>query len=510
MLRFEAYRNGQPIQHVDLSGAYVFGQDDIPIRADIATADHYIRCMKRMPGAAGLALTWDLGHVGCFLLPTTRLPERSEPYLLNLELARAQITRLYQKREDWALFDHPKADVVNEGFNEARELFVRALRAGVTDFGAASELADECLARALSIGETTAMFHADRLVLKRSASHAAGLAVGCRVDPTRMDFEYQQRLADCADFIYLPMPWRDLEPTERASCFSNTDAWCNWAARQGKHVHAGPLLSFTHDQLPDWLGVWKNDFESLRTQVAGHVRRVVERYAHQVQVWNVLGGINACNTLNLSFDRILELARTCCQVVKTFAPRSEAVIELAMPWGEYYAHNPRTIPPLLFADTAYQNDLRFDAFAVPLEMGVPTEGRYVRDLLQVSGLLDNLLPQSKRVHITACGVPSSVRTDPRDAWEGSKSISEAGRWHEVWSEALQSRWLQSVLQLTVSKPFVVSFCWGNLADGPGQFIPHSGLCNADLSPKQSFLDLCRLRAGEDPSRVNETPPEETK
>jgi hypothetical protein len=489
------------MRQVDLSGAYVFGQDDIPMRADIAADDHQIRCMKRMPGPAGLAITWDLGGVGCYLLPTTRLPEQSRPYLLNLELARAQITRLFQKREDWALFDHPKADVVNDGFNEVRDLFVRALQAGVTDFATASQMADECLARALTLGETTAMFHADRLVLKRSASHSTGLAVGCRVEPTRLDPDYQERLLDCADFIHLPIPWRDLEPTERASRFPHTDAWCNWAARQGKGVHAGPLLSFAPDQLPDWLAVWKNDFESLRTQIAGHVRRVVERYMDQVQVWHVLGGVNACNALNLSFDRILELARTCCQIVKTLAPRCEAVIELAMPWGEYYAHNPRTIPPLLFADTTYQNDLRFDAFAIPLEMGVPIEGRYVRDLLQVSALLDNLLPQGKRVHITACGVPSSVRVDPRDAWGGTKNISEAGRWHKVWSESLQSRWLQSVLQLTVSKPFVESFCWGQLADGPGQVVPHGGLCTADLTPKQAYNDLCRLRAGEEPAHA---------
>ncbi len=493
MLRFEAYRNGKPVQQVDLSGAYVFGQDDIPMRADIATDDHHIRCMKRMPGSAGLAISWDLGSAGCYLLPTTRLPEQKKPYLLNLELARAQITRLFQKREDWALFDHPKAGVVNDAFREVHELFVRALCASVTDFAAASLMADECLARALTVGEMTAMFHADRLVLKRSASNAAGLAIGCRVELNRLDSDYQQLLTDSVDFIYLPIPWRQLEPTERASCFSN------WAARQGKFIHAGPLLSFAPDQLPDWLGVWKSDFDSLRTQVAGHVRRVVERYADQVQVWHVLGGVNACNSLNLSFDRIIELARTCCQVVKSIAPRSEAVIELDQPWGEYYAHNPRTIPPLLFADTAYQNDLRFDAFAIPLEMGMPVEGGFVRDLLQVSALLDNLLPQGKKVHITSCGVPSSNRVDPRDAWGGTKSVSEAGRWHEVWSETLQSRWLQSVLQLTVSKPFVASFCWGRLADGPGQSIPNAGLCTADLTPKQAYNDLCRLRNGDEPA-----------
>ncbi|MBN1555889.1 MAG: endo-1,4-beta-xylanase [Phycisphaerae bacterium] len=497
MLQFEAYRNGRPVQQVDLSGAYLFGQDEIPLRADLVTDEQKIRCMKRMPGPAGLAITWDLGGAGCYLLTTTRLPERAKPYLLNLELARAQLTRLYQKREDWALFDHPKAKTVNAAFREVHDLFVEALRVSVFDPAEGARLADACLARALTVGEKTAMFHADRLVLKRSAAGGPGLAVGCRVDPERLDAEYQQRLEACADFIHIPIPWKVVEPTERACRFSHVDAWCNWAARRQKGVHAGPLLSFAPDYLPDWLRVWKSDFESLQTQVAGHVRRVVERYADRVGVWHVLGGVNACNSLELSFDRIMELSRTCCQIVKTLAPRCEAVLELALPWGEYYAHNPRTIPPLLFADTAYQNDLRFDAFAVPLEMGIPVEGRYVRDLLQVSTLLDNLLPHGKRVHITACAVPSSVRVDPRDAWGGTKSISEAGRWHDVWSEAVQSRWMQSVLQLTVSKPFVDSFCWGRLADAPGQVIPHAGLCGPDLQPKQTYADLCRLRGGED-------------
>lgn len=498
MLQFEAYRNGQPVRQVDLSGAYVFGQDEIPIRADIVTEGHRIRCMKRMPGAAGLAITWDLGAAGCYLLPTTRLPERSKPYLLNLELARAQMARLYQKREDWALFDHPKAAAVGRAFEEVREMFVRALQQSVVDFAAASVLADECLSRSLAVGERTAMFHAERLLLKRSAAHGPGLAVGCRVEPDRLEEEYQNRLSEVTDFIYLPFVWRDIEPTERAGQFSHLDAWCNWAARQGKAVHAGPLLSFAPEQLPDWLGVWKNDFDSLLAQIAGHVRRVVERYAESVSVWHVLGGINACNPLNLSFDQILDIARTCCQIVKAIAPRSRAVIELACPWGEYYAHNPRTIPPLLFAETAYQNDLRFDAFAIPLETGIPAEGRYVRDLLQISALLDNLLPEGKSVHIAPCAAPSSVRVDPRDAWGGTRNISEAGRWRDVWSEELQARWMRSVLHLTVSKPFVESFCWGALADSPGQVIPHSGLCTRELQPKRAYRDLCRLRAGEEP------------
>ena len=38
MISFIAYENGRVAESVDLSGAYVFGQDRIPVRADLAAA----------------------------------------------------------------------------------------------------------------------------------------------------------------------------------------------------------------------------------------------------------------------------------------------------------------------------------------------------------------------------------------------------------------------------------------------------------------------------------------
>ena len=100
MLRFNVYDDGKPTTDIDLGGAYVFGQEAIPVRADLVAADGQIICSKRVPGACGLAMMWQTGSAGRFLLPTTRLPERSKPYNLNVELARAQMMRIAQKREE--------------------------------------------------------------------------------------------------------------------------------------------------------------------------------------------------------------------------------------------------------------------------------------------------------------------------------------------------------------------------------------------------------------------------
>ena len=79
MLRFDVYRDGAPARDVDLGGAYVFGQDGIPVRAELGLSDGQISCTTRVPGACGLALLWEVPPAGHYLLSTTRLPDRAEP-----------------------------------------------------------------------------------------------------------------------------------------------------------------------------------------------------------------------------------------------------------------------------------------------------------------------------------------------------------------------------------------------------------------------------------------------
>ncbi len=171
MLRFEVYRDGAPAEHVDLAGAYVFGQDGIPVRADLAAAKGEVRCLKRTPGACGLALLWDAAAPGRLLLPTARLPDRKKPYNLNVELARARLMQLILKREDWGLFDYDDAAELNEEFEAVRQQFVESLKR--EDAGEAARLGDEALAQAVTLGEKMALFHADIFLRRRKQSTAA-------------------------------------------------------------------------------------------------------------------------------------------------------------------------------------------------------------------------------------------------------------------------------------------------------------------------------------------------
>ena len=491
MLRFDVYRNNGPLHDIDLAGAYVFGQDAIPVRADLAAANGQVSCIKRSPGACGLALLWDAGEAGRFLLPTTRLPERKDPYVLNVELARAQIAKIYQKREDWGLFDFPSAKGLNREFAGICRGFVSALKA--EDPTKAAALADQVLAGSVTLGEKMSLFHADILLNRRKATGSRA-EVGCVVDLFASSDDYTERLRDAFDFIRIPLPWKQTEPKERHYQYSQVDAWINWAARSRKRIQAGPLLSFEPQHLPEWLYIWEHDYEALRDLTYEHIQRMVQRYERHVDVWNVVSGVHATNSFNLNFDQLMELTRMSCLLVKKLAPQAEVLIDLTMPWGEYYARNQRTIPPLLYADMAVQSGIKFDAFGVQLHMGVPVDGYYVRDLLQISSLLDEFVGFSKNLHVTACSVPSNVTPDAWDAWGGKEPIPKGGQWHQPWSPRLQAEWLQAFSRVAMSKPFVRSVCWRDLADYEGHFIPHGGLCRNNMEPKLAFKELRNFKA----------------
>jgi len=493
MLRFDAYRNGVQAEHVDLSGAYLFGQDGIPVRADLAVAKGQIRCLRRTPGACGLALLWDAGETGRLLLPTARLPDRKKSYNLNVELARAQVMRLIQKWEDWGLFDLPEARTFEPDLEGLRREFVEALKDD--DPAEAARKADKALAKAVSLGEKLALFHADVFLRqRRETSAAARVGFGCVVDLLSGTERYRRLMADAFDVVSVPMAWKKLMPKERAYQWRHIDDWVNWAVGNRRIVHGGPLVSFDPADVPEWLYIWEHDYEALREMIYEHLKRVVQRYESKVRVWKVVSGLHAHNSFNLSFEQIMELTRLSCSVVKGLAPRAAVLIELVLPWGEYFAHNQRTIPPLLYADMAVQSGVKFDGFGVQLYQGVPQDGMYVRDLMQISALLDELVGLGAPLHVTSVQVPSDISADAWDAWGGQARAGDAGHWHVVWSQRLQAEWLQAFCRVAMSKPFVESICWRDLGDYEGHYLPHGGLCQNDLTAKLAYKELRNFRA----------------
>ena len=506
MLCFAVYSDGKPASHVNLAGAYLLGTDDVPLRADIAFKSGLITCQKRAAGPAGLVLLWQVNGVGTMMLETVRVPERKRPYVIQVELARARLIRVYQKLEEWGLTDQPELAPVTGQIREAREYLIRALQAD--DTPTAAQLATLALTLAVGAGEELSRVHADLLLARRQAvGTVAQGTLGCALHLEPPTADHLKLVQGAFDQVTLPISWRELEPSEQTFNWKPLDAWVEVLAKKRIPMRGSALLSFAEQNIPDWLYIWEHDFDTIRDLAFEHARRVLDRYGQHVQTWDVISGIHAENCFTFNFEQLMELTRMAAALPKRVNPGCTTVIDLVAPWGEYYARNQRTIPPLLYADMVVQSGIGFDAFGLQFPLGPGKDGSFVRDMFQISAMIDQFAKLGKPIHITAVQVPSNAGPVPDEYGADARPPADGGVWHAPWSEKVQAEWLERFLQVAFSKPFVESVSWRDLTDHLGTVAPHGGLLHPDLRPKLAYQALVQRRAakrGQPRRRPSET------
>lgn len=493
MLSFSVYSNGRPVDAIDLAGAYVVGSDDVPLRADINLKNGVIACQKRAAGPAGLALPFDIPGFGRILLETIRVQERERPYILQVELARGRLMRLLSKMEDWGLADYAPAVAILAKVEAGRDALIRALQAGTPAESAG--LAEESLRITVPASEELAQLHAELFLSRRKQTGAMPKrALGCSIGLEKPNELNRKQVVGGCDFVNVPIVWRDIEPTEQNFNWKSLDAWVDVLMKQRIPMRGLSLLSFHETNIPDWLRTWENDFDTIRDLAFEHVRRVLSRYGQYITSWSVVSGLHASNAFSFNFEQLMELTRMATALTKQLAPRAVALLDLTSPWGEYYARNQRTIPPLLFAEAAGQGGVNFDGFGLQLRFGPGVDGMYVRDMFQISSMLDQFAKVNKPLHITAVQVPSGTAVAPSgDAKRPAPAIN-GGTWREPWSETVQATWLRRFAEIALSKPFVESVSWGGLWDTPQSLVANGGLLRADFAAKAGFVEFTDLRA----------------
>jgi hypothetical protein len=482
--RFTFYPAGKKAALADLPGAHLIGTDGIPVRGDIHLANAEIQCTARSSDPFGLSLLWPVDGFGAVQLETTRLPTREKPYVLNLELARHRLMRITLKREEWGLFDYHGMDEISDLIDQARDLFIAAW--GQIEAPAkAAELADQSLRLSLEAGERMSQFHASVFLGRRQQS--GGFAkefLGAATLPSWSP-DLLPSVRESLDFLRIPFTWRDIQPKEQEIHFERVDAWLKACGEARLPVRGGPLLNFGVQFVPDWMYIWENDFDTILEYAREHVQRCVRRYADKITTWVAASGLHADNVFSLNFEQIMEITRMAAGAVKEIAPRSQVILDLTQPWGEYSAHSQRSIPPLLFADMAVQGGVTFDAFGLQFLFGIPSEGYHLRDLLQISSLIDKFANLGRQLHVTAVAVPS-IEDSPGNPAAGG------GAWKEPWSGDVQAEWLSAFCEISLSKPYVDSVCLQSLADDGGVTIPSGGVLTRDFAPKPACARLAQL------------------
>ncbi len=485
-MRFLVYQNGSLAQQFNLSATYLFAADMIPLRQvdSITFSDGVIECRRKGMDAAGLALLWSVPQQGKLLLPTTRLPERDEPYLLNLELARARLMQITLKREDWALFE--ETDKLADLAHEAQGLFIEALQ-HISDPAQASLLADQALQKGLAFSEKLSSKYADQyLALRYRNKGLSKHSLGCVLDPQRMDdAAYRKNLLDMFGFVTLPFNWGQIEIEHGKFDYTALDRAMDHLAGKGV-VCGGPLLCFEPSMLPAWLKQQNPDFEKIRECAYSFVSRTVTRYSKYVHFWRVISGMNAFNHFEFTFEQIIEMTRTACLAARAADPKSRKIVEIVNLWGEYYATDKATVPPLVYADVVIQSGISFDSFGVAMRFGGSKPGMHIRDMMQIASRLDCFAPVNKPLHITAVSVPSGAAAN-------DENCEQSGYWHRPWDETLQAEWLEQFYKAALGRPYINSVTYAQFADGGKNSDAGFGLMSEDISARKAYISMAKFQ-----------------
>ncbi len=455
---------------------------------------------------AALHARFPVASFGEVTLPTGLLPARSEPYNLNVEIARERIARVEAKAEEWSRGGF----VPSRAFGELLDAAKRVYRFVDSDESEErkSRWADLSLSHSLPAGERLALDFADWGIRRRRSSGGfAGFLLGANC------FWYPERANECGalftesfNYATLPFYWSRVEPVKGELRLENLDAQVAWLGRNGLKKKGHPL--FWYLSLPAWVDLF-SDYSLLQAHVRERIQSLCGRYRGRVEYYDVVNEMHNWNVL--SKERMYELTRLACSCARAADPLARLVVNVNEPFGEYMArdvlHLDRTMVPIDvkrqlatpedYVEELLREEVDFDAIGVQMYYGAGAV--FCRDLFEISRYFDKYERFGKEVHLTEMGVPSAEGPDPLDSshvhnycGDTPWRASDSGFWHGPWTEELQAEFIDGCYRVLMGKPFIKAITYWDFCDAFPHFFTHCGLVDRDLKPKKSYEALLKL------------------
>lgn len=478
MLQFEIHDPKGPSRERPPTRAHLLGRDDQPVAGSVELTGGRLVCRPDEASATALCLEFDAAPVGGLMLQTCLLPQREEPYRLNLELARHRIKQYIAKGEEWLLFDPVNGGESFKIWERARTLFVHAMNE--PDVARAEARARESLVTAIEAGERLALMQAEAALKRRYGQRpASSTLVGVRVDPS-LEPAVMGTAAAEFDVIAVETPWALIEPKPGEFDFSQVDRWMALAAQARRPIVAGPLLRFDEAWLPPWMQRMRGDFPAIVDRCYAFMEHVVHRYRAVATLWNLCSGLHLNGWHGFADSERIDLTRRAALMVRQSRRGARTLVELCDPFGESVVSQPGSITSWQFLERLLQEGVHLDAVGLQVRMGETGPGMGVRDMLQISAMLDRFIGHDVKVMLSAIGVPGQP---------GSGS----GWWRKPFDVSLQEQWATSMATVGLSKPFVETLVWERLGDRAGQPRGSCGVLDATGQSKPVARKLIGIR-----------------
>lgn len=403
-----------------------------------------------------------------------------------LEAAESRVAAVARAEERFGQQGTAPSSGYRERMARAQELLADA-RTKEKDQTACAKVAMTSLAHSMHAGELLVVEHARALIA--ASPKRTGFLFGCNgFGYPEYGEAYAELFGDLLNFVTLPFYRARTEPVEGDRDFSRVEKILEWTTRDGLGVKGHPLVWFHRAGLPEWMH--GRAYEQIEATHRDYVRDAVGRFGDRVKVWDIINEAHDwANDFDYTAEQLIEMTRLPAEAVDETDPDATRIVNCCCTWSEYVARGwnySRRIPRpgrtvFQYLRDCISADVPFEVIGV--QMYYPQ-----RDLFEIDRQLDRFCALGKPVHITELGVSSS--TEPVEH-PPIADVHHVRYWHgRPWSEAEQADWIEAYYTLCYAKPQIEAVTWWDFCDPA--FIPHGGLVDENLRPKEGYYRLKKL------------------
>jgi hypothetical protein len=213
------------------------------------------------------------------------------------------------------------------------------------------------------------------------------------------------------------------------------------------------------------------------------------RYIGKIRSWEIAARVNSGGGLILNEDQRLTLVARILSAARQVDQENQLYLRVDQPWGEYQTKGQHRLSPYQFVDALSRSGIGLSGVNLELAYGYQPTGSSVRDILDLSRLIDHWSTLGIPLHVTLI-LPSSSRHDPL----ATRNLQvEPGGWKIPWSEGSQSQMAELYLPLLMAKQQVVGIYWGHYLDSAEHQFPHAGLLRLDNAVKPALHQIAALK-----------------
>ncbi|MBX3451180.1 MAG: endo-1,4-beta-xylanase [Planctomycetaceae bacterium] len=450
---------------------YLSGGDGRIFATRIEVEDRQVLCRRSSSESCHFHVAFPIPGRGPVVIATTTLPERDQPYLLSVELARGLIVQLRNQSSTWQLAGMLVPDEFTNRLLEAQRLFAKAALSQ-HDEGLAWDLA----LRALEVGLDAADWLADAFRQQALAGRQRSFAtmpvlLGCELNVSEVPFSGQAEFQQVFNAAAVRVDWRDVESAEGEYDWSTADRHLEYCESHRLTTRAGSLIDLGAGGLPDWLTPWEHDFFNLQSFVCDFVETAISRYVGRVRLWEVAARFNTGGVLSLNEESRLSLVARVLDTARQVDGESQYLVRVDQPWGEYQARGQHRLTPLQAIDALARSGVGLGGVNLEIAVGFLPCGTANRHALDFCRMIDMWSLLGLPLYVTLA-YPSRADLDMQVSGdtEVDSRISPAN-----FGETEQATWIDEVVPLLLAKPSVAGVFWSHFTDERAHRFPNAGL-----------------------------------